>query len=388
MRTSGSTLRALTGPTTWAVAAALLVGIPASTAAADSPATLGEVTLVERGPGMDSGYTRLELRVELSDPDGFPDRITNFETQPYPVADASIDRSGAVVPVPTDRLPAFVQWDVFQRVSGTQNQGSWVATANVSSVAVGTVHVTSVEVTDNAFDVTRFEVAEGPHVEIGDAATAPWAYQVLSPPVRVVSGRERWSPSVRLVRRNGTPVPGARSVASEPGSVDVPFWAYGRTFLPRPQDLGTYPLTTSSSGMLVLPSYSVRESGLVSSVAGWGRGAGRYHTVTAIGILDPPVKWQARSSFASSGGAIVMTGNAWPAPSVHDAANPRVHLQRLVGRTWRTEATGLVRDNGRFTVSWAPPSEDAYYVRAYKPGGVEGSRTSVGTAGPAVLVRR
>ncbi|GEL94685.1 hypothetical protein [Cellulomonas composti] len=357
-------------------------------AAADTPTTLDGIKIVDTRPGMPGGLTRLELRLELSDPDGLPDRLLNFETQPYPVAVASVVSSTSTAPPNVVRKQLY--WDQLNRTSGTATSGTWVGTADVTSVSTGKIRVISVAITDATDVTTQIPVANGPSVVVSGSPSLPWQYRVLNAPVKIVNGRERWTPSLRLVRRDdGTPVAGAMTAATDPGFVDVPVWIWSLSVvLPEwwPDYDDAFRLRSSSSGALTLPTYGVQETHYVGTLAGWGSGARRYYTVAATGRLEPPVKWQASIRFATSGGDVELTGSAWPAPSIYAAANRTVHLQRLVGRTWRTEASGRVRDNGRYTVVWDAPPAAGYWVRAYKPGGVEGSRVSVGTTGPAVWV--
>ncbi len=364
----------------------LALAVPA--VAEDSPTTLQGITLVDTRPGMPGGYTELRLSVELSDPDGLPDVLTNFETQDYPVGYADVRSSTPTRPPDLHRTALY--WDRLDRTGGTSTSGTWTGTAAVTSVSTGTITMTKIVVTDQTDATTTIPVPDGPAVEVSGPASLPWAYEVLNAPVKVVTGSERWTPSLRLVRRDdGTPVAGALSAATPPGIVDTPYWIWSTTIV-TPQFLAEYPsvfpLRSSSTGLLTLPTYGVSETHFVGSLAGWGSGARRYYTVAANGRLEPPVKWQARADFSTSRGDVVMTGNAWPAPSVHAAANPTIHLQRLVGRTWRTEASSRVRANGRFTVVWDAPPSSGYWVRAYKPGGVAGHAVSVGTIGPATWV--
>ncbi len=369
------------------VTSALAAAVP-SAAEEDTPTTMRGVTLVDTRPGMPGGYTRLRLEVRLSDPDGLPDTLTNFETEPYPVGYADVVPD--VAARPTDLLRTALYWDRLDRTAGTATSGTWTGTATVTSVSTGTITLSRLVVTDDDQATTTIPVVNGPSVVLTGPPSLPWEYEVLNPPVKVVTGGERWTPSLRLVRRDdGTPVAQAVSAASGPGVVDKPYWTWSTTLV-TPQFLADYPsvfpLRSSSSGLLTLPTYGVQEPQYVGSLAGWGSGSGRYYTVAATGQLEPPVKWQAKASFGTSGGDVVMTGNAWPAPSVYAAANPAIHLQRLVGRTWRTEASSQVRANGRFTVVWDAPASSGYWVRAYKPGGVTGHDVSVGTIGPAVWV--
>lgn len=383
-----SARRPLTLAAVAVITTASLASFAPASATEDTPTTLDGLTVVDTRPGMPGGYTELELEVRLSDPDGLPDTLTNFETEPYPVGYASVVPSTTVRP--TDLRRSELYWDRLDRTAGTSTSGTWTGTAVVTSVSTGTITVTRLVVTDDDLATTTIPVAGGPRVVVSGPPSLPWEYEVLNAPVKVVTGAERWTPQLRLVRRDDrAPVAGAVSAASSPGVVDKPDWTW-RTTLVTPQFLAQYPtvfpLRSSSSGVLTLPTYGVGETRFVGSLAGWGSGARRYLTVAATGQLEPPVKWQARARLAAERGDVVMTGNAWPAPSVLAAANPAIHLQRLVGRTWRTEASSRVRANGRFTVVWDAPASSGYWVRAYKPGGVDGHDVSVGTIGPATWV--
>ena len=174
-----------------------------------------------------------------------------------------------------------VYWDTLTRVSGTATDGVWRGTTRVSWISTGTVQISQVIVTDDDGDVTVVPVNDGPSVEVGGPGSTPWGYQVLTTPVRVVTGAETWRPSLRLVSRNGTPVAGARSVYDAPGLNDVPWWTYDAAYYApsNPTPSTVYTATTSNTGGLVLPSYDVQEIHFASSLAGWRTGSLRYHTV-------------------------------------------------------------------------------------------------------------
>jgi hypothetical protein len=93
---------------------------------------------------------------------------------------------------------------------------------------------------------------------------------------------------------------------------------------------------------------------------GWAVGAGlpRLGTVTSAA----PSRASARRRTA-----VPVTGHV--AALVVPARNP-VQLQRLVGRTWRTVNTALVRSSARFTVTANPPRGRNYYRMTF-PGTTE-----------------
>ena len=328
----------------------------------NSPTTLQRITLVDTRPGMPGGYTELRLQVELSDPDGLPDVLDQLRDAGLPgrVRErARLDAGPAHRPVAQRALLGPSRADRRHvHVGNLDRDGR----RDVGLPGHG--RDDPLVVTDQTeTSTTTIPLANGPSVVVSGPPSLPWAYEVLNAPVKVVTGSERWTPSLRLVRRDdGTPVARAVSAATSPGMVDTPYWVWSTTLV-TPQFLADYPtvfgLRSSPTGLLTLPTYRVSDTHFVGSLAGWGSGAGRYYTVAAVGQLEPPVKWQARPSFSTSRGDVVMTGNAWPAPSVYVAANSAVHLQRLVGRTWRTEASSRVRANGRFTVVWDAPRRAA-----------------------------
>ena len=256
-------------------------------------------------------------------------------------------------------------------------------------MATGAVTVDRATVTDSTEETTTLPFPSPISVDVPtNAASAPWVF-AANGSVRVVTGDERWRPSVRLTTRGGAPVAGARVYAEGVPFQDVVPQQYvlvypAGTAQPTPS---AFPYLTASDGVLTLPAaYPLSRNPAMAAVAAWGSSS-RYHTLMAEGFPPLVVKWQAKASFSAGAGDVVtMSGNAWPAPSIYRAANPTVHLQRLVGRTWRTEASGSVRANGRYTVVWDAPDAAGYWVRAYKPGGIDANGQSAGTVGPAVWI--
>ncbi len=68
-----------------------------------------------------------------------PDRLSNFETQPYPVVFAGPARDGFVAEEPSDFLPPGLYWSDLRRVAGTPTDGTWCGSLAVSSVSTGRV---------------------------------------------------------------------------------------------------------------------------------------------------------------------------------------------------------------------------------------------------------
>jgi hypothetical protein len=197
-------------------------------------------------------------------------------------------------------------------------------------------------------------------------AGPPWVAQpAFGTPVKVVTGNEVWTPRARVTDRSaGT-------------SIRAPWtpWRGGDPFnLPQSTlPVGTPLQQADAGGYLTLPAQPVVGAGgeldrpFVHVYGRYGSRGYAWHAATA---LFPYVKWQANSRFAVSGRTVTVTGNAWPAPAVYDAANTNIHLQRLVNGTWVTVATSNVRQSGRYTLTWAGPAGQVI-LRIYKPGGSE-----------------
>jgi hypothetical protein len=216
---------------------------------------------------------------------------------------------------------------------------------------------------------------------VGSAERPPWkVMQAPLAPVKVVTGTELWTPRVRVTDRlTGAGIP---AVMTYPCATCVFFQhahAYFTVLPPRADSSGYW----SHQPHMVWRDPS-EPAGIVEA---WAKRGTRGYSLEAQGCVRPWVKWQADERIATSGRAVTITGNAFPAPSIYPlAANRRIHFQVLTGGRWTTVTSAVVRSNGRYTLTWTAPSAGTFQVRAYKPGGVEGCNWSAGTVLPAVGV--
>jgi hypothetical protein len=273
----------------------------------------------------------------------------------------------------------WLQWGPATRVSGTPTDGVWRTTALVSPVWTGSWTVTYVvnpvqPCGTLAIDVKGF----GAVVDVGSARRPPWRVtQAPRAPTRVVTGEETWTPRVRVTDRvTGAGVPAFLRPCAACGTGD---WE------PR-LPTGAVLSRASSSGYWESGPRSVRSDPFSMFLEAYGKRGTRGYSLESLGCVSPWVKWQANERVATSGRTVTITGNVWPAPRIYGAANPFIRFQVLTNGRWTTVTSVFVRQTGRYTLTWTAPSAGTFKVRAYKPGGVAGCKTSAGTVLPAVEV--
>lgn len=331
-----------------------------------------------------SGFATLRIDVALRSTAGLPDVLLGGSEGGHTdmVDAARVDGTPAWVE-PGETLPAWIGWLELTRVSGTAHDGVWRGTTTVSRIHGSTWLVTQLYdgSPDGWTDLTDLDLTFTVH----DGAPPPWA-AVPAPagPVHVVSGAESWTPRARLTSRaSGAGIAG--------------FWLpYNFYAEPTARPAVRLPADATlaradAQGYLTLPARRVVSADGEPNrevIHAYAKRGTRGYSWEAATTLWPTVKWQASQEISASGRTVVAIGKAWPAPSIYAAVNRNVHLQQLVGRTWRTVATARVRDNGRYTVEWSAPTAGNQVMRVYKPGGSElgGVRRSVGTTLAAVTV--
>ncbi len=344
--------------------------------------TVVDVTVTPVTDDLADGLGSLRVDVALASASGIPEVLTGGVSGTEPAAVAVPTTGGPAWAASGETLPARIEWPELRRTSGSTTDGVWSGTIEVSPIVSGNWLVT--EVVDPADPGRYLDVrAHGATTTLG-SGPPPW--QVAPAPaaaIRVVTGTETWVPRARVTTRaTGAAVGGARWL-------DFPWWT-APVAAPEPHlPAGSALPRTGADGYVTLPATRVvladgtQARHAVHVYA--DRGAAGYSWETAT-TLWPYVKWGLGQQLGASGRTVTATGKAWPAPVIHPAANRTIHLQRLVGWTWRTVASSRVRDSGRYTITWSAPSAGAWAVRVYKPGGIEGPRTSAGTVGPAVRV--
>ncbi|WP_156252246.1 hypothetical protein [Pseudactinotalea terrae] len=346
-----------------ALAGAVLLGAGsvASAPPAAAAVTIGDVVVSPIADGLEDGFGRLVVEVSLQSSESIPDEIFNgVHNDVLSVQMERVDDAPWVTS--SERPPQRLGWYALTRVSGTATDGVWRASITATPWHTGTWQVTQIE----TFAFDAIDVSDrGLVVELGDPAAGPqWVVQpVFGSPVKVVTGNEMWTPQARVTDR------------SDGTAVRAPWlpWRGGDPFnLPQSTLPSGTPLQQAdATGYLALPAARVvgSEGELDRPVIHvYGRYGSRGYSWQAATTLFPYVKWQANSRFAVSGRTVTVTGNAWPAPSVYDAANTTIYLQRLVSGTWVTVATGHVRETGRYTMTWTGPAGQVT-LRVYKPGG-------------------
>lgn len=368
-----------------ALGLALLPGAGAATAA-DGTMTVVDVVVTPSADGLEDGFATLTVDVTLESTVPLDDVLAwemddRFAVMAEPVTSSrSWVRDGEVV-------PDVVLWESVTRVSGTPQDGVWRGTTMVSDIHSGSWVVTRVRDygTSAFFDLVDVS-GLGAGVDLGPDGGPPWT--VLPAPaaaVKVVTGAETWVPRARVTDR-------ATGAGVAAAWLDYPFYAEPVISPAVRLPVGAVLPRADAQGYLGLtgrPVTSTDGEDSRSAIHVYGGRGSRGYSWEAATVLWPHVKWQANERFAVSGGTVTASGNAWPAPAVYPAVNPAIHLQQLVGRTWRTVATARVRDSGRYTIVWPAPTPGVQWVRVYKPGGVSTAgpyRTSAGTVLAAVSV--
>lgn len=370
------------GAGTALVLASLHVAVAPPPAVAASDLEVVDVGVTTTGD-VATGFATVTLDVALRSASGLDDDLIAgvMGTDDMVLA----ERLGPTPLAPGESVPVHLGWRTLTRVSGTANDGVWRGTTTVSRVFGGTWLISSLfdDTTTCCTYVDLTDLGRAVELNGGDppgwvAAPAPLA------PVKVVTGTEPWTPRGRITdRATGAGVAG--------------FWLdhnfYAEPYLRPAVRLapGAGVNRADAQGFFTLPTRPVttpdgeQTRHLVHAYAGRGSRGFSWEAETS---LWPHVKWQANERFAVTGRTVVASGNAWPAPSVYEAANPTIHLQHMVGRTWRTVASSHVRANGRYTIEWTAPTSGPQVVRVYKPGGSErnGQITSAGSTLATVTV--
>lgn len=377
--------RGIVGVAALSLALALVPGGGAAQAA-ESDMTVVDVVVTPTVDDLADGFATLTVDVTLTSTTPLEDGIQCGVLGEGPGAYAvPVDVDGRLVR-PWEIGGPYLSFDDLVRVSGTPTDGVWRATKELSQVFSGSWLVTKVCDPSVPGNTTTVDVSDfAATFDLGPPTGPSWVISPDSDPVRIVTGGETWVPGARIADRvTGHPVSGfwtEFSIFSLPTS--HPSARVGPpNVLPR----------ADASGRIRLPARPVASQDGDASrdwlLAYAGRG-GRGYSWEADTVVWPNVKWQANQRFATSGRAVAVSGNAWPAPAVYSAVNPTIHLQQLVGRTWRTVASGRVRDNGRYSIAWTAPGAGPQVLRVYKPGGATAGplyRTSVGSTLAAVTV--
>jgi len=331
----------------------------ASAPPAAAAVTVGEVVVTPAAAGLENGFTRLVVDVSLQSTEPLEDVLSNGHTgggEEYTILLRRVDDAPWLQDA--ESADESTGWTTLTRVSGSATDGVWRGTTTAVPGHTGVWLVTTFgTVTTEAVDLSD----RGITVTIGDPeAGPPWVVRpVFGTPITIVTGQETWRPQARVTdRADGSPI-----------SAVWTSWAPSGSTLPQPW----YPAGSSfrqadAAGYITLTPESVTPEDFPPNVQVYGRYGSRGYAWQGATILVPYVKWQANSRFTVSARTVTVTGNAWPAPSVHAAANRNIHLQQLVNGTWVTVATGTVRDTGRYTMTWTGPAGHVT-LRVYKPGG-------------------
>lgn len=360
-----------------AVAAALVLGSATAVApAAAAAVTVVGVTVVPSAVDPVTGFASVSVELSLESPDPLPDTLG--PAMPFETATVFAEVVGARPAAVGEGPPSVLAWGELTRVSGTATDGVWRATTAATRWWTGEWRVVSVQASEGVVDpdLDRFDA----RVVVGTTAAPPW--QVAAAPVgpvKVVTGREPWTPRLRVTdRATGLPV------VAFVGAPDSPFDSFAPAArLPAGSQLGR---TDRAGYHAVAPRGVLDDEGTTVAIPVYGGRGSRGFSLEGMSCLAPWVKWQANERFTTSGRTVTASGNAWPAPSIYPAANPAVHLQAFQGGAWQTVASGTVRANGRYDVVWTAPTAGARQLRVYKPGGVAGCRISAGSVLPAVGV--
>lgn len=353
--------------------------------AVESDVTVVDVVVTPAADDLADGFATLTVDLTLRSTTPLPDSLSEGV-----MGESSVVRAepvGGALPWlgAGESGPNGLGWTYLERVAGTPTDGTWQATTDLSPIWSGSWLVTAVADVGTPAPGDHVDVSDrGVTIDLGDGTPA-WKVLPAPSPVRVVTGDETWVARARVTDRTT-----GAGVSSSWLGYDF----YGEPLnQPRPRvPAGSRLRRADAQGYLSLaPTPVVFDDGEDSRdvIHVYGGRGGRGYSWEAATVLWPQVKWQANQRFSTSGRAVAVSGNAWPAPAVYRAVNPTVHLQRLVGRTWRTVASGQVRDNGRYSIAWTAPGAGPQVLRVYKPGGATAGplyRTSVGSTLAAVTV--
>jgi hypothetical protein len=363
-----------------AVLAAVVVtaGSVFAPAAADEPPALVSVQVTPSEVDLDTGFATFVVDVSLTDPEGLPDVIDPRSSEPWPMP--------AVLALPdanNDGGGVALAWKSLTRVSGTPKAGVWRGVTEVSPAWVGRYTVRYISVLDCANcaeDAPGQFSVDGPVLTI----TGVRSWLMVNPSsIRVVTGQERWTPQALVLDGfSAAPVPGAWVTTRD-------FWgSWMGTARQR-----TAPGVRVGADGIWTAGYSIPIADAMwdqDYASAYGARGTRGWSLETVMTLSPRIKWQANSRYAAiPGGAVSVTGNFWPAPSVlgQSGTGPNVYLQRLTpAGAWETVATSRGRDNGRYSLMWTPPDEGTAHLRIRLPGRGTPAGGYAGTILASVLV--
>jgi hypothetical protein len=357
--------------------AVLLTGQPLPPVhAADTPIEMLAASVTPPGGSTDTGFLTLRLTVELTytDPEGLPETI-NLD---------AVARRTTTGLADYWRLPHIV-WRALTQVSGTPNHGVWSSSTVVTRAYAGSYRFAGLtDLSPGPGPDMDVPAPDGPTITI--TASDVWDVRTTTAPVKVVTGHEPWTPTALVTSRSsGTPVAAWTSTiylmsdegwvvrvgsSTEPGNRLAANGVYREW--PLPADFQEDP----------------------AALQFWARRGSRGWSLEAMGHpLCAAVKIQANSRYSrlsvSHAAMLTVSGNAFPAPAIHELFPPGemlVHLQRLTLDEWHTVATSYVRSNGRYDVTWSPDRVGIQQMRIRVPGKVEGCAAHVGTNLASVAV--
>ena len=88
--------------------------------------------------------------------------------------------------------------------------------------------------------------------------------------------------------------------------------------------------------------------------------SGSVASVPVVLFIDAKVTLAASTKKTTVGRKVVLSGTAEPVD-----AGAKAVIQRKVGSTWKTVATGAISSSGAFKVTWTPKAKGTYVLRAY-----------------------
>ncbi len=363
--------------------------------AADTPTEVLSTSVTPVTANIETGFLTLQVDVELSDPEGLPDHLVGLG--PY---EHTTLRADGTSPEDLSRR-SWLDWQCPVMVSGTPQLGVWRAFVEVAAVQASSFTLT---------DLLAVEDLSGNmvYVPIDDGATFSivppdlWDITPRSAAVPIVTGDELWTPrAIVTARSSGDPVAARVSTHGFGADFAADVHRYPADSGPRPLPCGG---TTVGGGP---PGVALTSSGLwtggATSVNGdawwllaWGGRGSRGWSLEAEHRMCAPIKWQANSHYSAlslnRGSTLNVTGNVFPAPAVYNEMYPdrqHLYLQQAVGGSWQTVATAMVRQNGRYTLSWTPTVAGTAQLRVRVPGSLTECGVNQGTtlASVAVTVR-
>jgi hypothetical protein len=106
--------------------------------------------------------------------------------------------------------------------------------------------------------------------------------------------------------------------------------------------------------------------------------SGSVTSVPVVLFVDAKVTLAASSKKTTVGKKVVLSGTAEPVD-----AGAKAVIQRKVGSTWKTVATGAISSSGAFKVTWTPKAKGTYLLRAYVG---DQSQVFAGSSGTITLI--